>query len=252
MNIEEIHAFKIKIHPLRSLDFLRIIDDAIKNNRQIVQSGINAASILELKNNLDLAEAYNNSDLINIDGMSVVWALRFLGYKVPERVACPDLALKVIDMAERNNYSIFLFGAKEANLKAAVQNLKISYSNLNIAGYINGYFQQKDELAIVQYINNSNSDILFLGMPSPQKEFFVEKYKYQLKTKYILGTGGFFDILAGSLKRAPVWMQKIGMEWFFRFIQEPRRMWYRYFNGNIKFIWLVLCEKLKNQNRNLE
>lgn len=245
--MKEINAFKIKINPLRKSDFIKIIDENIKRNCQIVQSGVNAASIVEIRNNPELVKSYNNSDLINIDGMSMVWALRFLGFEIPERVACPDLAMDIIALAEKNNYSLFLFGAKEEHLLTAVRNINVLYPELRIAGFRNGYFNNVDEEFIVQKINASDTDILYLGMPSPQKEFFVEKYKNQLNVKYILGVGGFFDILSGSIKRAPQWMQNIGMEWFYRFLKEPGRLWRRYLIGNLTFIKIVMQEKINRK-----
>jgi len=243
----EINAFKIKIHPLRKDEFIRYIENSISNGNKLIQSGVNAASMVELKNNSALVDAYNNSDLINIDGMSMVWALRFLGFTVPERVACPDLASGIMDLAQKNSLRLYMFGAEENNLKAAVENVRKMYPKLMVAGFRNGFFNQDDEEQIVKMINSAQSDILFLGMPSPRKEFFVEKYKDQLNVKYILGVGGFFDILSGSIKRAPLWMQNIGMEWFYRLIREPQRMWRRYLIGNVKFIKLVLLEKLRNE-----
>lgn len=245
--MKEIKIFNTKVHPFTKKEFLNIIESNLKEGNQIIQNGINAASINELAKNNDLVRAYNNSDLMNIDGMSMVWALRYLGYSVPERVACPDLANDILALAEIKNYSIFLFGAKEDSLSRSIKNLKISFPKLNIAGHRNGYYKVSEETEIVQMINNSNPDILLIGMPSPRKELFVEKYKDQLKVKYFFGVGGFFDILSGKLKRAPLWMQKGGLEWLYRFIQEPRRMWSRYLIGNVKFIRLVLKEKCRKQ-----
>jgi N-acetylglucosaminyldiphosphoundecaprenol N-acetyl-beta-D-mannosaminyltransferase len=245
--MNEIHAFNIKIHPLRKNDFIQYIENSISNNARLVQSGVNAASIVELKNNKLLIDAYNNSDLINIDGMSMVWALRFLGFTVPERVACPDLAMGIMDMAQKNSYKLFMFGAEESNLKAAVKNVRKTFPKLLVAGYRNGFFNPEDEARIVEMINSAHSDILFMGMPSPRKEFFVEKYKDQLNVKYILGVGGFFDILSGSINRAPIWMQNMGLEWFYRLIKEPKRMWRRYLIGNTTFIKLVLLEKIRRK-----
>jgi N-acetylglucosaminyldiphosphoundecaprenol N-acetyl-beta-D-mannosaminyltransferase len=244
--MKEIHSFNIKIHPLRKIDFIQIIDESIKGNTQLIQSGVNAASIVELKNSPGIENAYNNADLINIDGMSMVWALRYLGFVVPERVACPDLALAIMELAEKNKYSLFLFGAKEKSLTAAVENIRTMHPKLQVSGFRNGYFKPEDEESVIQMINSANSDILFLGMPSPQKELFVEKYRNQLKVKYILGVGGFFDILSGSIKRAPLWMQNSGMEWFYRLMKEPRRMWRRYLIGNLTFIKLVIQEKMRS------
>ncbi|MDP3538770.1 MAG: WecB/TagA/CpsF family glycosyltransferase [Azonexus sp.] len=244
-----IAAFDIKINPISKLDFVAIIEDGIQRNKLIVQSGVNAASLVDLKGNLPLIAAYNNADLINIDGMAVVWGLRFLGFSVPERVACPDLASDVMSLAEKKGYGLFLFGAKETNLVAAKDNIQAKYPALKIAGIRNGYYKPDDELSIVDLINSSNADILFLGMTSPQKELFVEKYKDRLKVKYILGVGGFFDILSGSIKRAPVWMQNSGLEWLYRLIEEPRRMWRRYLIGNVLFLKLVLKEKMRKAKK---
>jgi len=246
--MKEIRAFGIKIHPFYKQEFIDIIEESINNNKQIVQNGINASSIVELKQSERLIEAYNNSDLINIDGMPIVWALRFLGHQVPERVACPDLFNALLDLARKNNYSLFLFGAKEKNILLAINRIKFVHPKINISGYRNGYFAEDDEITIVKMINQSKAELLFLGMPSPQKEIFVEKYKNQLiNVKYILGIGGYFDILSGSIKRAPLWMQKFGFEWIYRFAQEPRRMWKRYLFGNSKFICLVLKEKFRRK-----
>ncbi|MEO9146709.1 MAG: WecB/TagA/CpsF family glycosyltransferase [Ginsengibacter sp.] len=242
---KEIGVFNIQVHPFSRKEFLDIIELNLKQGNQIIQNGVNAASINQLVKNKKLVNTYNNSDLVNIDGMSMVWALRFLGYSVPERVACPDLAEDILVLAEKKNYSIFLFGAEEKSLLLSIRNLGINFPKLLISGYRNGYYHIEDEGSIVEMINNAMPDILFLGMPSPRKELFVEKYKDQLKVKYFFGVGGFFDILAGKTKRAPLWMQNAGLEWLYRFAQEPKRMWHRYLIGNMKFLLLVIKEKYK-------
>lgn len=241
--MREIEFFGIKIQALRRSEFLSLIETNLSNKIQTVQNGINAAIINDVVKNDAFKNALNNSDLANADGMSVYWALRILGKPVPERVACPDLAEDVIKMAERNSFSIFLFGAEENSLQLCVKNLQNEYPKLKIAGARNGYFKEEDEADIVAYLKKSKSDILFLGMPSPRKEFFVEKYKKEIPANFIFGVGGLFDIYSGQKKRAPKWLQKIGMEWFYRFSQEPRRMWQRYMIGNFRFIFMVLKEK---------
>jgi N-acetylglucosaminyldiphosphoundecaprenol N-acetyl-beta-D-mannosaminyltransferase len=241
--MNEILFFDIKINPLSKSEFLDIIESNLKKGNQIIQNGLNAASINELVNNEKLKQAYKNSDLINIDGMSIVWVLRFMGFSIPERVACPDLANDILAMAEKNKFSVFLFGTKERNLLLCKENLRKNYPNLNIAGSRNGYYREEEESAIIDMINRTNADILLLGMPSPNKELFMEKYKDKLTSKYIFGVGGLFDILSGLKKRAPLWIQRIGMEWFYRFAQEPFRLWRRYLIGNIKFLILVNKEK---------
>lgn len=237
--------FDIIIHPLLKSEFLDIIESNLKNGNRIIQNGINAASVNELVKNEELKQAYKNSDLINIDGFSVVWALRFLGYSVPERVACPDLASDILTLAERQNYSVFLFGAKESTLWLCKKNLQDKFPNLIIAGSHCGYYKEYEELSIINMINSANPDILFLGLPTPYKELFVEKYRHKLTAKYILGVGGYFDILSGLMKRAPTWIQNSGLEWCYRLAQEPNRMWRRYLIGNFNYLRLVIKEKNK-------
>lgn len=237
-----IRIFNITINPLSRAEFIDIISLNLQAEKLLVQNGVNAASIVELVHNDALKEAYNNSDLINIDGMSLVWTLRILGYKVPERVSCPDLADDVLCMAEKNGYKVFFWGAKEESLQLCITRVLEKYPLLGIAGYRNGYFSDNEEKSIFNQINESDTDILFLGMPSPRKELLVMKYRKQINPCYILGVGGYFDILAGFTKRAPLWLQKTGLEWVYRLLQEPKRMWKRYILGNFQFIAIIIKE----------
>lgn len=243
--MNEICRFGIRIHPFTKNDFLNIIESCLKTGSKITQNGVNASTIIDLKADSELREAINHSDLVNIDGMSVLLALRLLGFKAPERVTSPDLAENVLAIANSNNYTVFLLGASHTSLLLCKQKIQERYKNIKIAGYHDGYFGTDQETEIVQLINEVEPDILLLGMPSPKKELFVEKNREKLEVKYFLGVGGFFDILAGLKKRAPAWIQRIGMEWGYRLLQEPRRMWRRYLIGNPKFIWLVVKEKFK-------
>ena len=240
---KEITIFDIRIHPISKIEFLTIIERNLNLGKKTIQNGVNASSINDLLKNKQLKDAYNNSDLVNIDGMSMVWASRFMGYFVPERVACPDLAGDVLKLAERKGFRVFLLGTTQENLNLTVKNLRNSLPNLKISGFQNGYFSGSDEAGIVKMINDSKTDILLLGLPSPKKELFIEKFKSELDVKYTLGVGGFFDILSGKISRAPLWMQKNGMEWMYRFFQEPKRMFSRYTIGNAKFIKSVIFEK---------
>jgi N-acetylglucosaminyldiphosphoundecaprenol N-acetyl-beta-D-mannosaminyltransferase len=245
--MREISAFNIKIHPLTRSEFLSVIHEGIKTGKQVIQIGVNSASFNELSRNSELREAINKADLVNIDGISVAWALRLLGHKIPERVATPDLADDLLGMAEREGYSVFLLGAKETTILSCRNRLLEIYPELTVAGFRNGYFQPSEEPGIVEYINASKPDILLIGMPSPQKEMFFSRYGHLLTPKYILGVGGYFDIMAGLVRRAPEWIQNVGMEWFYRFSQEPKRLWRRYLLGSIIFFWLTLKEKfIKN------
>lgn len=243
--IDEVNIFDIRINPLRRFEFLVIIESAIRNGRQLAQFGVNSATINDIVRNKEFKHTINSADLVHIDGMSVVWALRSFGYTVPERVATPDLADDILAMANRERMSIFLFGAQENILSLCRKNIEKKFPNIVIAGSRNGYYRPEEEKDIFDLINKANPDILFLGMSSPKKELFFESYRHRLEARYILGVGGYFDIKSGLIRRAPRWMQDTGLEWLFRLMQEPRRLWKRYLIGIFQFFWLVTKEKLR-------
>jgi N-acetylglucosaminyldiphosphoundecaprenol N-acetyl-beta-D-mannosaminyltransferase len=155
----------------------------------------------------------------------------------------------LINLAYKKKYKIYLFGAKE-NVVSKVANIYSSkYSSDIIAGYRNGYFKEEEGEMIVKEIVNSGAQMLFVAISSPQKEKFLYKYRDTLKkVNFIMGVGGSFDVVAGKIKRAPLWMQKLCLEWFYRFLQEPRRIWKRGLIDNFHFIILMLIkDKLYNK-----
>ena len=243
-----ITVFDIKVHPASLSEFVTVIREQLQLRKHIVQFGVNSATVNEASENEEFRRVINSADLLNIDGMSVVWALRCLGHTVPERVATPDLADGVMKMAEEQNFSVFLFGATDPVISLCVENLKRKYPLLRINGWRNGYFGPDDEFGIIDQINNSGADILLIGISSPKKEFFYDRFRDKLKVNYVLGVGGYFDILSGRTKRAPKWMQNIGLEWMFRLLQEPNRMWKRYLIGNNKFLLRLIKEKAKGKS----
>lgn len=246
--MNHIDAFNIKVHPATLSEFVAIIKQHLHQGKKLVQFGVNSATVNEARDNDEFRRVINSTDLLNIDGMSVVWALRCLGYVVPERVATPDLADEIIRMAAEEKFSVFLFGATDEVLSLCLENLHKVYPSLVITGSRNGYYQPHEEGVIIDQINSSGADILFIGISSPKKELLYDKFRDRLGVFYVLGVGGYFDILSGKTKRAPKWMQDIGLEWVFRLIQEPRRMWKRYLIGNNKFLWTLIREKAERQN----
>jgi len=245
--MNQIKAFDIKVHSATLSEFVSFIKQSLEQKKHLTQFGVNSATVNEACENEEFRTVINSADLLNVDGMSVVWALRFLGYKVPERVATPDLAEGVLEMAAKQNYSVFLFGATDAVLSLCRENLSRKFPDLRIAGWRNGYFQPYEEGMIIEQINKSGADILLIGISSPQKELLYARHRDRLDVFYVLGVGGYFDILSGRTKRAPKRMQNMGLEWVFRLIQEPRRMWRRYLIGNNKFLWTLLREKYRNK-----
>ncbi len=219
------------------------IFDSIRTNTQIHHVVVNAAKLINMRKDKQLRESVINCDIINADGQSLVWASKFLGTPLTERVAGIDLMDYVVDLADQQKYKIFLLGAKEEVVRTVVDIYEKKYGAQFIAGYRNGYFQKEDEAEIARQIADSGAQILFVAMTSPKKEIFLNKYKDIIRVPFIMGVGGSFDVISGKTKRAPVWMQKSGLEWFYRVMQEPGRLWKRYLITNSAFVYLIMKEK---------
>lgn len=225
---------------------IELIDLAISKGESIQHIVVNAAKLANIQHDRVLFDSIVNSDIINADGQAVVWASRFLGKSLPERVAGIDLMQNLVKLAYDNGYKIFFFGAKEEVVKKVVEIYSKQYSQGIIAGYRNGYYSKEDEKNIANQIADSGANILFVAISSPTKEIFLSQNSDLLRrVSFTMGVGGSFDVVAGVVKRAPLWMQKVGLEWFYRFLQEPGRMWKRYLVTNSLFIWYVLKEKFK-------
>ena len=243
MPLEQVHFLNTSIHNLSMAETLALVEAAVDNNQQIHHVVVNAGKIVQMQKDVQLRESVNNSDIINADGQAVVWASKILGKSLKERVAGIDLMGNLVELAGKRDFKIFLFGAKEEVVSEVAKIYESAHPGI-IAGYRNGYFNPEDESEIAADIAGSGAQMLFVAITSPIKENFLYTHREILSdVNLIMGVGGSFDVVAGKTKRAPVWMQKIGLEWFYRFLQEPRRMWKRYLVGNSRFIWLVLKEK---------
>jgi len=234
----------IPLDNLSMSETLDKIEKSIFSNKQIHHCVINASKVVKMQSDKKLQESVISSDIVNADGMSIVWAARFLGHQIKERVAGIDLMENLVALAHKKNYKCFFLGAKEHVVKKIVDHYSQKYSNQVIAGYRNGYFDYSEEKTLVDQIIKSKANLLFVAMTSPKKEVFLNKHKIELKSiNLIMGVGGSFDVISGDVKRAPLLIQKIGLEWFYRLVQEPKRMWRRYLIGNIKFMILIFKAK---------
>lgn len=248
MTAERIHILGTPIDNLTMEETLDIVDQAIKNHEHIHHTVVNAGKIVSMHENAELKESVTEADLINVDGQAVVWVSRLFNTPLKERVAGIDLMERLVELAYRKKYRLYFFGAKEEVVSKLVGMYTEKYSPEIIAGYKNGYFKKEDERKIAEQIAGSNPNILFVAISSPVKENFLYQNRDLLnKVNLIMGVGGSFDVIAGYVKRAPVWMQKIGMEWLFRVYQEPRRMLKRYLVGNSKFVLLTMRYLLKRK-----
>ncbi len=200
---------------------------------------LNASHLCMMRSDPELATACRAGDLTVADGMSVVWALRASGQSIPERVTGVDLMHRLLQAAGDHKLRVYFLGAKPDVVKTLVERVRAEHPGAEIVGYRDGYFTAADHANIVEEIRASGADMLFVGMPSPFKETWCERYRDQLNVPVIMGVGGSFDVLAGFIKRAPVWAQRWGLEWLWRLLMEPGKLWKRYLTYNSQFIWLA-------------
>lgn len=243
---KRINFLGIPVDVLSMQETIDVVDRAIQADEHINHVVINAGKVVSMQTDKQLFESVVSCDLINADGQAIVWGARLLGGKLPERVAGADLMQELVKLAAGKKYKCFFLGAKEEIVKKVVDIYTEQYGADIIAGYRNGYFKKEEEAAVAKQIGDSGAQMLFVAITSPKKENFMYAHRDLLAgVNFTMGVGGTFDVVAGFTKRAPVWMQNIGMEWFYRFAQEPKRMWKRYLVGNSKFIYLVLKAKGK-------
>jgi len=197
---------------------------------------MNAALLVMMRDDPALARACRAGDLIVADGLPVVWATRLFGAGLPERVAGVDLMVALLERGGRDRLRVFYLGAKEEIVTTLAQKSAEMFPGLTVAGHRNGYFKEHEHQAIVEQIRASDADMLFVGMPSPFKEVWTERHRNELGVPVIMGVGGSFDVVSGFVRRAPASMQRTGMEWAWRLMMEPRKMWKRYLVTNTLFV----------------
>jgi len=244
-----IHLFGCPIDALNMDQTISRIEEFIKNKKSRQHVVVNVAKMVEVRNDPNLREIISSCDLINADGMPIVWASKLLGNPLPCRVAGVDLFQGLIRICAEKGYRPFFFGAREWVVEKVVDEFKARYPQLNVAGFRNGYYSEDEESGIAEMIRDSKADILYVGFSSPMKEKFLNRWMPSMQVPFCMGVGGSFDIIAGRTKRAPIWMQKSGLEWCYRLYQEPKRMWKRYAKTNPIFIWMIIKEYLRLKHR---
>jgi N-acetylglucosaminyldiphosphoundecaprenol N-acetyl-beta-D-mannosaminyltransferase len=201
---------------------------------------VNAAIAVAMQKDPELRAAADAADLRLADGASLLWAARLEGDPVPERVAGIDLMEGIVERAAQEGLSVYFLGARPVVVERMVEIYRARYPKLRVAGFRDGYFGRHEEKDIVQAIRSSGAEILFIGMPSPFKEVWAERERRHFGVQLILAVGGSFDVIANFIPRAPMWMQRSGLEWSWRLLREPRRLWRRYLTTNAVFIVMVV------------
>lgn len=233
------------LDPVTMEEAVDLIDEAIRSRRLLRHVAMNAAKLVATRRDPLLHWSVQTAGLVTADGQSIVWAARLLGQPVPERVTGIDLMGAVLALAARRGYRVFSLGAQQDVVDDALAALRRRHPTLNLVGAIHGYFAPEEEAGVVQAIADADPDILLVALGTPHKELFLAAHQQALGIPFCMGIGGSLDVVAGRVRRAPRPMQRLGMEWLFRLVQEPRRLWRRYILSNSNFVWMVAMERLR-------
>lgn len=214
----------LPIYDTRMDELIHALEDIIERNEKKTIFGISTGAIGRLKYRRDLGRLYKEFDINIAEGGGIPILGKLFGVKVSEKIGLVNLSKRLISLAAANNYKIQLFGSTDEIINLAEQNIKKNNPSIRLAKSINGYFSEGEIDSIIELINDESPDILFIGITYPIKERFAIKFKERLNVKLIIPCGGAFEVLAGRAKRPPFEFKYIPVAWFYRFIQEPIRL----------------------------
>jgi N-acetylglucosaminyldiphosphoundecaprenol N-acetyl-beta-D-mannosaminyltransferase len=235
-----VELFGLQVDALTMDETVEVVRRMVADGRPHQHVAVNAAKIVAADRDPTLKDIIRSCDLVNADGVSVVWASKVLGAPLPARIAGIDLFERLIEAAAVDGRSVYFVGARPEVVAKVVEVFRERHPGLLVAGYRDGYWDDDDE--VVTAIAQAAPDYLFLGIPSPRKEFWLSQHVPRLGVPFAMGVGGSFDVVAGLVGRAPRQVQRMGLEWVWRLAQEPRRMWRRYLIGNAAFVGLTARE----------
>jgi N-acetylglucosaminyldiphosphoundecaprenol N-acetyl-beta-D-mannosaminyltransferase len=212
----------------------------------------NVDHIVKLQCDNEFRDVYRDADMVLADGMPLVWAARFFGTPLRGKISGSDLFMEICRVAASRKFRLFFLGGNPGDAERAKENLTRQNPGLLVVGcYCPPFGFETDELEkrkIVEAIKSADPDVLFVGLGAPKQEKWIYQFYQQVGVPVTIGVGVSFSFAAGTIKRAPIWMQKRGLEWFWRLMIEPRRLWRRYLVDDMKFFWLILRQKLSHRS----
>jgi len=230
------------------------VSEALDRIEEFIHEGVprkiftpNVSLLMSSQRDMFLRSVYQSCDMLTVDGMAIYYALHLLGTPVKASASASLLFYPLLALAQQKGYGVYLLGAREEVVCDAVERLTTEFPGIRIVGWHNGYFDINDASEVVEDIRHTQPDILLVGMSSPLKERFVEMHLQAMNVPVSLGVGGMLDIAAGRAQFAPEWVRKMCIEWLYRLVQEPRRLWKRYATTNSRFLWLLLKEVVKQR-----
>jgi N-acetylglucosaminyldiphosphoundecaprenol N-acetyl-beta-D-mannosaminyltransferase len=239
----------IKVDNCSLSDALKTISRYIEEITPRIIVTCNVDHIVKLKQDAEFMKVYKTASLVVPDGVPLLWAAKILGHPLIERVNGTDLFERMCEIAAKKNIRVYFLGGRPGACESAAEFFKRKYPEINIVGLYSPSFgfecDDEENKKIVNMIKAANPDLLFVGLGAPKQEKWIYKYHKEYAVPVSIGIGVSFELSSGMVMRAPKWMQRTGLEWFWRFMMEPRRLWKRYFVNDPKFIWFVLKQKMR-------
>lgn len=253
--IKIVEVLGMRISDLSMEEVLSVIDELIRGNKPSSIFTANAQHVRLFHADPEFAEAYNAATLVTADGFPIIWASKILGHPIKNKVCGSDLTEKLCSLSAEREYRIYFLGAaKGIAEKAKVRSEKL-YPGVKIVGVYSPtraqILDEEKSKEIIAKINSSGANILFVAFGAPIQEKWLYKYRAILKISLSMGAGGSLDYLAGVMRRPPLWVRKINMEWFARIVQNPRRYFLRYARDflGLCYVFLHMLKSLKLKNR---
>lgn len=225
----------------------QFVQQAIKSQSKTYICFAPVSTLVDCQNDSKYYDIINKAGLTVPDGIPLVWIGRMKGSQTIQRTCGPDFLQEFCRIGQSSAMRHYFFGGSEEGLQKLIKNLKAKFPDVQIAGFHTPGMRtvgQLEDQAVVDAINASNADVLWIGLGSPKQDVWMYNHRQLLNVPVLLGVGAAFDFLSGQKKRAPVWMRRCGLEWFYRLCSEPKRLWKRYLFGNTKFIYYLIKKEL--------
>ncbi len=246
--MERVNILGSKINVININELLIQLNKLIASKKSHYICVTNVHTVTTGISNKSFRDITNNSSLSIPDGMPLVWIAKNRGYRNIEKCSGPDIMLEIFRISEQKGYSNYFYGSTEDTLNKMKKNLLNKFPKLNIIGMDSPPYRElskEEDEEVISKINALKPNIIWIGLGAPKQEIWMQNHVNKINSSVIFGVGAAFDFHAGTLKRAPLWMQNHGLEWLYRFIKEPRRLWKRYLLINLKFIVCLIFFRKK-------
>jgi N-acetylglucosaminyldiphosphoundecaprenol N-acetyl-beta-D-mannosaminyltransferase len=244
-----VNLLGVSIDPLTATSLNERVEKILQNGSKCTAAYVHVHGINLAYDDRTLANFFNNAEITYCDGEGVRLGAKLLGHRIPERIALTDWIWDLLRICEKRGAGVYLLGSRREVVEEASQRIREKFPRLKLLGWHHGYFEKEGPASetIVEEINRLRPDVLFVGFGMPTQENWLRRYRDRLNVNLVLTAGSCFDYVSGRKRRCPRWMARHGLEWLYRLLQEPRRLFKRYVLGNPLFMIRILRAAIKDR-----